>query len=51
MFGKVVATALLLEGPSLLVAGFPHIAEMVSKQRLEKREHPQTRTRSSMKRS
>lgn len=37
MVNKVLTAALLLEGPALLVSGFPHIAEMVAKQKHEKR--------------
>lgn len=37
MLRNVLTTALLLEGHSLLVAGFPNMAAAVAKQRLEAR--------------
>ncbi|KAK3633208.1 hypothetical protein LTR56_014060 [Elasticomyces elasticus] len=40
MSPKTLTAAVLLAGPSMLVAGFPHIAEMVAKQKLEARIAP-----------
>ena len=39
MIGKVLTPTVYLEGSSLFVAGYPHIAELVAQQRLEARKY------------